>query len=330
MNPNIHQSPNPEDDEIDVVITWVDGSHQQHRLQREKYIDGSQTFLSENGTNPHRWACNDEIFYCLTSIGRFAPWVRKIWIVTNGQRPNLDHLNAKIKSKTQIIDHKIIFPKNKKYLPTFNSVSIETLLWKIPGLSEKFLYFNDDVFLTKPTRPSDFFVGDKVLLRGRFQDFTSLSLSSKKQNAPENFNLLMHLNAAILQNIPAHRVFKSAHVVHPFLKTHMQYLSNRFPNEFTQNITPKFRDNSQFSPQGLHNQSLLIGGNACIHQDNDHLHVYSRIALEDLLLMGFGQKNFHKNSIKMICINDLPEVIKIYPDILSFLDYCIFESVTEL
>jgi hypothetical protein len=69
---------------------------------------------------------------------------------------------------------------------------------------------------------------------------------------------------------------------------------------------------------------------ADLYQDLDHLHVHSRITLEELLLIDFDQKNFSENSIKMLCINDLPEVVRIYPDILSFLNYCIFESVTEL
>lgn len=91
--------------------------------------------------------------YSLRSIEAFAPWVRHVYIVTNGQIPhwiNLAH------PKLTIVTHEEIFV-NKSHLPTFSSPSIETHLHRIPGLSDRFIYLNDDVMFGRPIYPDDFY-----------------------------------------------------------------------------------------------------------------------------------------------------------------------------
>lgn len=89
--------------------------------------------------------------YSLRSLETNAPWIRHIYIVTNGQVPSwLDTSNPRV----SIIPHDVIFA-NHSVLPTFSSLAIEFNLHRIPGLSETFLYFNDDVFLGRPVTPWD-------------------------------------------------------------------------------------------------------------------------------------------------------------------------------
>ena len=87
--------------------------------------------------------------------------------MTDQQDPGLDQFldNNFPDRKTQIeiVDHKVIFRDHEDLLPVFNSLSIESVLWRIPDLSDHFIYFNDDVMLAKPTKPEDFFEGDKVV-----------------------------------------------------------------------------------------------------------------------------------------------------------------------
>lgn len=90
--------------------------------------------------------------YSLRSLEVNAPWIRNIYIVTNGQVPSwLDTTNPRV----HIITHAMIFP-NASFLPTFSSPAIEMNLHRIPGLSDYFIYFNDDVFLGRPVFPYDF------------------------------------------------------------------------------------------------------------------------------------------------------------------------------
>ncbi|XP_028409646.1 N-acetylglucosamine-1-phosphotransferase subunits alpha/beta-like [Dendronephthya gigantea] len=117
----------------------------------------------DNHFSASRFADNQELRYSLRSIEKFAPWVRQIFIVTNGQIPNWLNLdNPRIK----IITHAEIFT-NQSHLPTFSSPAIESHLHKIPGLSKKFIYLNDDVMFGAEVWPDDFYThskGQKVFL----------------------------------------------------------------------------------------------------------------------------------------------------------------------
>lgn len=120
--------------------------------------------MDENeNSRPNRFADNDELRYSLRSLEKNAPWVKNIYLVTNGQIPrwlNVDH------PQIRIVQHKDIYP-NQSHLPTFSSSSIETHLHLIPGLSRQFLYINDDILLGRPVWPEDFYTrseGHKVYL----------------------------------------------------------------------------------------------------------------------------------------------------------------------
>lgn len=99
-----------------------------------------------------RFRDNDDLLYSLRSMASFAPWVSVIHIVTAGQVPAwLDVAHEHI----LLVDHREIFP-DESCLPNFNSCAIELNLHRIPGLSRRFLYLNDDIFLGRGTRRSDF------------------------------------------------------------------------------------------------------------------------------------------------------------------------------
>ncbi|KAM5174930.1 N-acetylglucosamine-1-phosphotransferase subunits alpha/beta isoform 2-T2 [Callospermophilus lateralis] len=110
-----------------------------------------------------RFEDNEELRYSLRSIERHAPWVRNIFIVTNGQIPswlNLDNPRVKI------VTHQDVF-RNLSHLPTFSSPAIESHIHRIEGLSQKFIYLNDDVMFGKDVWPDDFYShskGQKVYL----------------------------------------------------------------------------------------------------------------------------------------------------------------------
>ena len=152
------------DTPIDVVITWVDGDDPVHRAKRHKYMHGGAEAKMEDIGGETRYRQVGEIFFCVASVLRFAPFVRKIFIVTDNQDPQLDNfISANFPGNTvpiEIIDHRVIFRNYEQYLPTFNSLSITTMLWRIPGISEHFILLNDDVMFTSPVKPTDFFTSD--------------------------------------------------------------------------------------------------------------------------------------------------------------------------
>ena len=136
---------------VDVVYTWVDGTDTKLASKREAYLPPQEKRLEESQGNS-LYRDNEELRYSLRSLEAYAPWVRRVFIVTDGQVPSWLNTGHK---KICIVDHKEFIPN--QYLPTFNSRVIEAHLQRIPGLAEHYIYFNDDFFLSSQCTPGDFF-----------------------------------------------------------------------------------------------------------------------------------------------------------------------------
>ena len=134
---------------IDIVIPWVDGSDPIWQQEFQKY-HAQTTGRDDNSEIRYRdW---DNLQYLFRGIEKFAPWVRKVHFVTTGQKPKWLNLNAE---RLNFVRHEDFIPK--EYLPTFSVRPIELNLHRIEGLSEQFIYFNDDYFLLRPVSPDRFF-----------------------------------------------------------------------------------------------------------------------------------------------------------------------------
>lgn len=139
---------------IDVIFTWVDGNDAKWQ---QKYQQAMQTQQSEKiglyANDMARFTSHNELYYSVRAVQKFMPWVRHIFIVTDEQIPTWLDLNKQTQIK--IIDHKQII--DEQYLPTFNSHVIEAHLYRIPELSEHFIYLNDDVFVARHLNSEHFF-----------------------------------------------------------------------------------------------------------------------------------------------------------------------------
>jgi len=294
---------------IDAVITWVNGSSESHRSERQTHMAEARLPLHENAINPHRWACNNEILYCLQSIQNFAPWTRNIWIVVDRDTPDLSRLSDDLRAKVRFVLHREIFKEFSTLLPTFNSLAIESLIWRIDGLSECFMYFNDDVFLTAPLKPVDVFKGFSPVLRGKWVDYSDLLRCPDKRRDPSIFNHYMQLNAANLMGFDGNMLFSSAHVVHPLRRSVMAGLFVEHREAFVDNIGYRFRDLSQFLPQGLHNHACILAQDAEIHPTDDYRHIRSGQGLGPSLTETMSLLRSATNpKVKFLCVNDLPRL----------------------
>lgn len=120
-------------------------------------------YRKDSDISASRFEDNEELRYSLRSLEKFAPWVRHVYIITNGQIPYWINMES---NRLSIVTHQEIFP-NTSHLPTFSSPAIESHLHRIPGLSQKFIYMNDDVMFGKEVWPDDFYTysdGYKVYL----------------------------------------------------------------------------------------------------------------------------------------------------------------------
>jgi hypothetical protein len=134
---------------IDFVIAWVDGSDPEWLKEKAKYDDSIDITQDAIDARYRDW---DNLQYWFRAVEEYAPWVNKIHFLTWGHIPSwLDTSNPKI----NIVNHKDYIPA--EYLPTFNSHTIELNMHRIKDLSEYFVYFNDDMFLTDYVKETDFF-----------------------------------------------------------------------------------------------------------------------------------------------------------------------------
>src|SRR5437867_1070195 len=110
--------------EIDAVYLWVDGTDPRWQKKRAKHQGHSTPMGAVRST---RFTDSGELKHSLRTLNTYAPWIRKIHIVTAGQRPSwlVNH------DKIHIVDHREIFP-NHDHLPCFNSTAIESHIWRIP------------------------------------------------------------------------------------------------------------------------------------------------------------------------------------------------------
>jgi len=135
---------------IDFAVTWVDMADPAWREEFARYAGGIDN--SKNEVSEARFRDYGFLRYWFRGVEKFAPWVRKIHFITCGQKPEWLNISN---SKLNLVNHAGYIPK--QFLPCFNSSSLEMHLHKIPGLSERFVYFNDDFFITNHVSPDRFF-----------------------------------------------------------------------------------------------------------------------------------------------------------------------------
>lgn len=136
--------------DVDFVILWVDGKDPEWMKEKERFSPKEAV-----GNSANRFRDWDVLQYFFRGVEKFAPWVRKVHFVTWGHLP--PWLNKEC-PKLHIVNHRDYIPEG--FLPTFNSNVIELFAHRIPELSQKFVMFNDDMFLTKPVSQKYFFKGD--------------------------------------------------------------------------------------------------------------------------------------------------------------------------
>jgi len=147
---------------VDAVVSWVNGSDTRFQESLLEYLQEVQKVKNHapvDDAKPNRFRDLGQLKYSLRSIEKYAPWINQIWLLLSNEAQAPSWLNTTYpdssKRRVKIVFHTDIFP-NQSDLPTFNSNAIEVNMHRIPGLSEEFLYFNDDFSLTKTICYSDF------------------------------------------------------------------------------------------------------------------------------------------------------------------------------
>lgn len=204
---------------IDAVYTWV--NHADTGWQRL----WGQTF-PEEGFDPDRYTNNDELRYSLRSLNKYAPWLNKIYIVSNCQRPGW----LRDDSKVEWVDHQSIFP-DPSVLPTFNSHAIEACLHRIPGLGENFIYLNDDFVLGHPCLPTDFF--DEIGRSLAYFEPYGMAADTVSENTPDYLVAASNSRKLLREKFPSYQAkHLHRHVPYCLKRSVLEQLESTFPAAF--------------------------------------------------------------------------------------------------
>ena len=306
--------------DIDFVIAWVDGNDEKWVEEKSRYSPSS---MADSATAV-RFRDWDNLQYWFRGVEKFAPWVHKIYFITWGHLPKwLDTSNPKL----EIVNHKDYIPE--KYLPTFNSHTIELNMNKIKGLSEYFVYFNDDMFITNHVDETDFFKKDKPCdtfglnciycghdSAGHFNgsnievinsEFQRQKRAIQKRDLCKWFSLKngfrVNLKTAMLSLWEWFPGFHYDHLPSDFLKQTFEEVWDKYYDVLDKTCSDKFRQESNVN-QWLMKYWQLCKGTYAVRPANtgNAFHV--------------SEENFNEvcravyhQQYKLICINDTPRTV---------------------
>ncbi|WP_025272496.1 stealth family protein [Haloglycomyces albus] len=215
---------------IDVVYTWVDGDDPQWRAKKAHHL-GEE--VPEHHRADSRYKNHDELKYSLRSLEMYAPFVRNVYLVTDGQCPPWLDTN-----ECTLIDHKVIFADSTA-LPTFNSHAIGSQLHHIPGLAEHFLYFNDDALIGRRILPEVFF--EQNGLSRLMPSSGRIGLGPPLQEEPAPNSAGKNVRELLRRDFGVSIANKFRHTPIPQLRSVSYELEERYQKEVGQTMRSRFR-----------------------------------------------------------------------------------------
>ena len=238
---------------VDAVYTWVDGDDPAHAAKRALHRGGGHSPLAAGAS---RFTSRDELRYSLRSVEMFAPWVRHVYLVTDAQVPAwLDTSAAGI----TVVDHRDILPETA--LPTFNSHAIGARLHRIEGLSEHYLYFNDDVFLARPVGADRFFHANGVARLPFSPHQFGVGEPVPGEAAPNSAG--KNARELLAADFGRHITHKFKHVPHPQIRSVMGELEERYAEAVDRTVHARFRALTDVGVAAtLHHHYALFTGRA--------------------------------------------------------------------
>ncbi|KAG0365832.1 hypothetical protein BC939DRAFT_456943 [Gamsiella multidivaricata] len=241
---------------FDIVYTWVNGSDpelQRLRLERQAQSPLFAQVLANDpktidATTTKRFRDMDELRYSVRSVYEYArDMYRHVHILTTvvgpGQGQTPDWLDLTRGTVVRTVHHTTIF-ENQTYLPSFNSLAIESQMHHIPGVTDVFMYLNDDVFLGTTMLPSDIWTplyGFVFHMEGSLLVPPTIRPSESNPLNVGEWNSLQYSNFLLSQRFgPRYRAYL-AHVPHVLSVPILKEIQAQWPDDFDRTSSHRFR-----------------------------------------------------------------------------------------
>lgn len=300
--------------DIDAVILWVDGSDPEWQKEKNKYeVDKKQDACES------RYRDWEILKYILRSICVYAPWIRKVHLVTCGQSPGWLNWDC---DKLNFVTHEDFIPN--ACLPTFSSQAIDLNIHRIEDLAEHFIYFNDDMLLTNYVNPKDFFVnglprdmfserpichGDGVFAHNMINNMEVLSRNFSRQVVLKRqwkkilspcYGKVFFYN--LLWYILPYKKFCGLYINHlplSYKKSTWEKVWDLYPEEMESTITNRFRTITDLNQFVCQFYALMTGDFFPTNMDKQG-HYFNVVDDNNEYLY----KSVREHKFKRICIND--------------------------
>ncbi|MBC7519217.1 MAG: stealth conserved region 3 domain-containing protein [Microbacteriaceae bacterium] len=284
--------------DIDIVFSWVDGASIEWQRARAKRMESY--VVGEGDSAEARYRQIDELKYALRSVNLFAPWIRTIFVVTDSPVPVWLAEHPRVK----IVRSEDFFP-DLSVLPTHNSHAIESQLHHIKGLSEHFLYSNDDMFFGRPVSPDMFFSPGGLT---KFIEATTRIGLGDSNPERSGFENAARVNRRLLQDRFGRITTRHLeHAATPLRKSVLVELETEFAEDFRRTSASAFRSATDISvTNSLYHYYSLMSGRAVV-QTQAKVKYVDTTTYEGLRsLMGLLKRRSHD----FFCLNDgsFPEI----------------------
>ena len=139
---------------IDYIVNWAD---LQNSFYKKSFYKAAENYKEDIDYFGYELSVEKEVClkYILRGIEKYMPWIGVLHLIVPETFQVPEWVDQK---KLHIVSYDSFIPKN--FLPTFNNFVVETFLYRIPGLSEKFIYGSPNIFSIGEMYPEDFFEKD--------------------------------------------------------------------------------------------------------------------------------------------------------------------------
>jgi hypothetical protein len=283
---------------IDIVYLWVNGNDPVWRAKRQQAAATlhDHTRMAAYANVEGRFRDNDELRYSLRALERFFPGHGHIYLVTDAQTPAWLACVPGI----SVVDHRDLIPASA--LPTFDSGHIESYIHRIPGLSERYFYLNDDVFFGAPVVLDDWFWPGGVCVA--WSDEPPVSDEPLRPDATALDNACRRSNQWLRAHpVPGYQpIFRTfAHAPRPMCKSLLATLEQVAPDLFARVRSTVFR---AWDKPAIVSDFVLRWALAHGHaQLRDYAHQYVSTSDADTT-NGLAQLVARNGELAFFCIND--------------------------
>jgi hypothetical protein len=281
---------------IDVVYTWVDSSDPAWREKFQRFSGRvTKEEFHEEASVDQRFRSRDELRYSLRSLNMYAPWIRHVYIVTDGQVPEFVDFS---KEDITLVDHREI-SRTPDALPVFNSSAIISWLHRIPGLSEHYIYMNDDVFMGRDVAPSAFFTPSGIAKV--FPSNNRRPFGEPTPKGEPHINITRNIRALLEQEFGRSISRSVKHTPHAQLVSVQYELEKRFPDAYERTSRSRFRHHLDVAADQLFHYYAQITGHAIVGSIR-----YAYVNIGDRRNESELKRVLETRSREVFCLNDVP------------------------